>query len=296
MTLDPNPGRPGRFTEIADRVLVGRFPQWDVNVGVVLGSAGICVIDTRGTLRQGEEVREAITRLAPPGVVTHVVNTHVHFDHVLGNAAFPDARRTAHANAVAAMADHIAATRAACAQDPSSSEEFGYTSADLEDLVASPLAIPESSFTSTGSIDLGDRGLLLSYAGRGHTDGDLAAAVSDVPVVFLGDLIEEVSHPSYGSDCCPLDWSDTLTAHLSDWPADALVVPGHGRPVDPEFVAAQRDAVAVVAAVVRDRHTAGMSLDDAIREPDARLPYPIEDLSDAFRRGWADLDRPAHRP
>jgi glyoxylase-like metal-dependent hydrolase (beta-lactamase superfamily II) len=296
MTRDTTPGASTRFTEIADRVFVGRFPQWDVNVGVVVGSAGICVIDTRGTLRQGEEVRDAVTRLAPPGVVTHVVNTHVHFDHVLGNAAFPGARKTAHANAVAAMADHVAAIRAACAQDPASSEEFGYTTADLEDLVASPLAIPESSFTSTGSIDLGDRGLLLSYAGRGHTDGDLAAAVSDVPVVFLGDLIEEVSHPSYGSDCCPLDWADTLTAHLAGWPVGALVVPGHGLPVDRDFVAAQRDAVAAVAAVVRDRHTAGWSLEDAIREPDARLPYPVEDLADAFRRGWADLDRQVRRP
>jgi glyoxylase-like metal-dependent hydrolase (beta-lactamase superfamily II) len=279
-----------RFTEIADRVFVGRYPQWDVNVGVVVGSEGICVVDTRGALRQGEEVRDGIARLAPPGVVTHVVNTHVHFDHVLGNAAFPSARKTAHAHAIAAMADHIAQTKAACLEDPEPSDEFGYTAADLHDLVASPVAVPEVGFTASATLDLGDRALLLSYAGRGHTDGDLAAAVSDVPVVFLGDLIEEAGHPSYGLDCHPLDWPATLTGHLAGLPDGAVVVPGHGVPVDRDFVAAQRDAVAVVAAVVRDRHTAGLSLAEGIREPDARLPYPIADLAEAFRRGWSQLD------
>lgn len=281
----------GPFREVADRVFVGRYPQWDVNVGVVVGSEGICVLDTRGTLRQGLEVRDQIARLAPPGVVTHVVNTHVHFDHVMGNAAFPAARKTAHANAIAAMAGHIAQVRQACLEDPATSADHSYTAADLADLLATPLAVPEDGFSVSTTIDLGDRGLRLSYAGRGHTDGDLAAAVSDVPVVFLGDLVEEAGDPSYGSDCCPLDWTDTLTDHLSDLADESVVVPGHGLPVDRDFVAAQRDALGMVAAVVRDRHTAGMPLTDALREPDARLPYPLTSLTEAFTRGWAELDR-----
>lgn len=281
-----------RFTEVADRVFVGRYPQWDVSVGVVVGSAGICVIDTRGTLRQGEQVRDQVARLAPPGLVTHVVNTHVHFDHVLGNAAFPLAVKTAHVHAIAAMAEHIAQTKEACLADPAPSAEFGYSAADLTDLVASPVAIPERGFTTSTVLDLGDRGLRLSYAGRGHTDGDLAAAVADAPVVFLGDLVEEAGHPSYGLDCHPLDWAATLTAHLVALPSDAVVIPGHGRPVDREFMAAQRDAVGVVAAVVSERHTAGMPLRDAMREPDSRLPYPLADLSGAFTRGWQRLGQP----
>ncbi len=282
----------GPFREIADRVFIGRYPQWDVNVGVVVGSDGICVVDTRGTLKQGQEVRDQIARLAPPGAVTHVVNTHVHFDHVLGNAAFPAARKTAHANAIAAMAGHIAQVKQACLEDASPSDELGYTADDLAELVASPLAVPESGFAVSAVIDLGDRALRLSYAGRGHTDGDLAAAVSDVPVVFFGDLIEEAANPSYGTDCCPLDWADTLTDHLARLPGGALVIPGHGLPVDRDFVAAQRDAVGIVAAVVRDRHTAGMSLADAMREPDTRLPYPLASLAEAFTRAWSELAGP----
>jgi hypothetical protein len=65
-----------------------------------------------------------------------------------------------------------------------------------------------------------------------------------------------------------------------------VVVPGHGRPVDEAFVTSQRDDVAAVAAVIRERRLAEGSLEDALREPDARLPYPLDQLESAIRRGW----------
>ena len=44
------------FVEVADRVFVARYPQWDVNVGLVVGSAGALVVDTRSSTVQGHEV------------------------------------------------------------------------------------------------------------------------------------------------------------------------------------------------------------------------------------------------
>ena len=52
-----------RFLEVADRILVARYPQWDVNVGLVLGRDGAVVIDTRASDRQGTEVLDDIRRL-----------------------------------------------------------------------------------------------------------------------------------------------------------------------------------------------------------------------------------------
>ena len=45
-----------------------------------------------------------------------------------------------------------------------------------------------------------------------------------------------------------------------------------------------------MAAVVRQRHEDGVPLADAQAEPDARLPYPLSSLEQAFTRGYAQLD------
>jgi glyoxylase-like metal-dependent hydrolase (beta-lactamase superfamily II) len=141
-------------------------------------------------------------------------------------------------------------------------------------------------------LDLGDRLVALAYAGRGHTDGDIRIAVPDADVVFLGDLVEQSADPSLGGDCWPLEWADTLTSHAGSLGAGTVVVPGHGRPVDARFVAAQRDDLAAVATVIRERRLAGLSLEEARREPDDRLPYPLDRLQDAFARGWEHLPGP----
>ena len=48
---------------MADRVFVARYPQWDVNVGLVLGRDGAVVVDTRASSLQGFEVLDDIRRL-----------------------------------------------------------------------------------------------------------------------------------------------------------------------------------------------------------------------------------------
>ena len=67
---------------------------------------------------------------------------------------------------------------------------------------------------------------------------------------------------------------------------DAVVVPGHGATVDLEYARAQCADIATVASVIRQRLDTGVALADAQREPDARLPYPLEVLAEAFARGW----------
>ena len=105
--------------------------------------------------------------------------------------------------------------------------------------------------------------------------------------MFLGDLVEESAPPSLGADSWPLDWAATLDQHLAAVGPDVLVLPGHGRPVDASFVRGQRDELAAVAAVIRDRHAGGIPLLQAQQEPDGRLPYPLDWLANAFTRGYA---------
>lgn len=278
------------FVEVADRVLVARYPQWDVNVGLVLGQDGTVVVDTRASALQGGEVVAAVRDLSRDLRATHVVNTHVHFDHTFGNIAFAGATIHAHERVGQQLDREAERVRRAIAADPGGAPDLGYTADDLEQVLATRLRGPDRTFSSNATIDLGDRVVTLSWAGRGHTDGDLVVRVPDADAVFIGDLVEESAHPSLGDDCWPLEWPATLTSHLAWIGSDTVVVPGHGRPVGEVFVARQRDELATVATVLRERRLAGIAQTDAQHAPDNRLPYPLGELGDAVARVWQQLD------
>ena len=75
--------------EVADQVWFRRYDYGDENVGLIGSGAGLLVVDTRATEVHAEELIADIRRLSDEPIVG-VVNTHGHWDHVFGNAAFGD--------------------------------------------------------------------------------------------------------------------------------------------------------------------------------------------------------------
>ena len=151
------------------------------------------------------------------------------------------------------------------------------------------LVLPDHYVDDELTVDLGDRGVSIRSPGRGHTDNDLVAVVSDSGTVFAGDIVEESAPPSYGDDCFPLDWPATNARLLSWIEPGATVVPGHGDVIDRAFVAGQNNAIEQVAQTIRELHAAGVLEADTLAT--GEWAFPRERLAEAVRRGYAELSR-----
>ncbi|WP_310964167.1 MBL fold metallo-hydrolase [Nocardioides terrisoli] len=278
------------FVEIGDRCWTARYDFLDVNVSVVAGDAGLVVIDTNASARLGAQVLADVRRVSP-APIRNAINTHAHFDHTFGNGAFAraGAELVCHEGAAAELPGHATATRAQAATDDSRPEHA--------DIAATEVVVPSRTFSSALAIDLGDRQVELVHPGRGHTGGDLVVRVADADVLLAGDLVEESAAreavPGFGSDCYPLEWPATLDLVLELIGPDTAVVPGHGAPVGRDFVEEQRAAIGVVAGTIRDLAGRGVPVDQALSA--AEWPYPAEQLTDAVRRGYAQLPRSARQ-
>ncbi|WP_134766181.1 MBL fold metallo-hydrolase [Nocardioides sp. 1609] len=286
------------FTEIADRVWVARHAWFDVNVTLVRGGRGLLVVDT---LASAAAAREIVTDIAALGLgagveVVEVVNTHEHFDHVLGNATLRSAygevpiraHETAAANVVAA-AERVKRRYA----DP----DDGADDPRAAEVIDTDVVVPDHTFSSAVVVDLGDRQVELVHPGRGHTAGDLVARIPDVDVVLAGDLVEESADreatPGFGPDCFPLEWPLSLDVVLGLTTAATVVVPGHGAVVDREFLEDQRNAIGVMAETIRDLAGRGVPVGDALAQ--AEWPFPVRYLEDAVHRAYEQLPRAQKR-
>lgn len=283
---DPRQGpeipRDAGFVEVADRCWVARHSLVDVNVGLVGGSRGLVVVDTHSSAATARALVEQVRALGA-GEVVAVVNTHAHWDHVLGNATFVEEYDgppvVAHEDAAATLSD----------DGPSLLE----AASRHTDVTGTTVVVPDQTFSSARVIDLGDRIVEVAHLGRGHTGGDAVVRVGDADVLFAGDLVEESAErdgaPGFGEDCFPLEWPATLDLVNSLVGERTVVVPGHGLPVGREFVMEQRAEIGMVAETIRD--LAGRGVRPEQMPEAAEWPYPVSELTHAFTRGFAQLPR-----
>jgi glyoxylase-like metal-dependent hydrolase (beta-lactamase superfamily II) len=117
--------------------------------------------------------------------------------------------------------------------------------------------------------------------------------VPDADVLLAGDLVEESASPSFNDDSWPMDWPLSLDIVLGLTTSASVVVPGHGAPVDRDFVEEQRNTIGIVAETIRDLSTRGVPLDQALAA--GAWPYPAERLEAAVRRGYEQLPRSQKR-
>ena len=221
------------------------------NIGFIIGRDCVAVIDTGGSIALGRQLHAALRGITDLPVCT-VINTHEHYDHVLGNAAFAgdSPEFMGHAELAAALE----------ASTPLFIEQFGSALGDPPDPAA--VIAPTRTVTDSVTVDLGERTLEIRAWRTGHSQTDVTVLDLKTGTLWLGDLVF-------------IDRVPALEGSLQGWItvleelralSFELVVPGHG-PASAPWPGGSDATLAYLESLraeVRQFISEGRSLDEAI--------------------------------
>ena len=226
--------------------------QGDIcNISFVVGSKGVAVIDTGGSLKTGTRLHDAIKKVTDKPIL-YVINTHVHPDHIFGNAAFSQdkAQFVGHEKLATAMQLRKEA------YDKLNVKYMG------DDAKGSEIVLPTIAVKAPIELDLGDRKLTVTPYPVAHTNTDISVIDSKTSTLFTGDLLFIERTPVLEGDIKGLIASiDTLKTYPVK-----QVVPGHG-PFTKDWVMALNNEQRYLNALLTDIRAnikAGKSMSDAM--------------------------------
>lgn len=183
------------------------------NIGFIVGRDSVAIIDSGGSRVVGQRLREAVRKVtALP--IRYVINTHVHPDHIFGNAAFEQDHPAYVGHAK--LGDAMERRREIYARNNSA-----WLGKDAE---GSTLVKPTQSVQSTLEIDLGDRLLSLTAYPVAHTNTDLTVYDANSGTLWSGDLLFIERTPSIDGDI--KGWLQVME-RLAALPSKRMI-PGHG--------------------------------------------------------------------
>lgn len=218
------------------------------NIGFIVGSRCVAVIDSGGTRTIGRALRAAI-RSRSDRPVCYLIHTHVHPDHSLGDRAFDDDPGTvfvAHAEYPAALAARQDGYAARLRQILGNAAE-GSTS-----------VVPTRLISGRETLDLGDRQLTVQAWPTAHTNHDLSVFDEQTRTLWTGDLLFVERIPVIDGKAG--GWLQVMASLRALKPAH--LVPGHGpvdRTTDAAF-GAQQEYLEQLVSSVRAALKAGTTL------------------------------------
>lgn len=221
------------------------------NVGVAVGDDGVVMVDDQ--FAPLSEKLVAAIRTITDAEIRFVINTHVHPDHVGGNASFASmgVPIMAHDNVRVRMAQGIRGG----APSP-------------------PEARPILTYADSAALRLGGGPIRVFKVPAAHTDGDSFVHFTGPDVMHLGDVFRTTGYPvidvaNGGTASGTLEALQTVIDMAGP---ETVLIPGHGELSTRDDVVEFRDMIVEVRGRVSGLIEQGMTLEQVLAaEPTADL-------------------------
>jgi glyoxylase-like metal-dependent hydrolase (beta-lactamase superfamily II) len=220
------------------------------NIVVLTGPDGKVLIDA-GISVSRHQITKALEDLgADP--VTHLINTHWHFDHADGNAWL-------HSIGAKIIAQENTRKYLSKVQRV---EDWDYNF-----VPSPPGGIPTEVFATERSLRLNGSSLHLKRYAPAHTDSDISATFAEADIVHVGDtfwngIYPFIDYSTGGSIDGMIAASDANLAVTTD---KTIIIPGHGKPVSNRAELKEfRDMLVVVRDNVAKLKQQGRSRDETV--------------------------------
>ncbi len=231
------------------------------NIGAIAGPEGILIIDD-DFRTMSEKLRDALKELGSP-TPRFIFNTHWHGDHTEGNQFFgKDSIIVAQENVRKRLLDPPVI--------------FGEKTAPY-----APFALPMITYDESLSIHFDGDDIRAVHYPNGHTDGDTVVFFAKANVVHLGDDFFAGRFPfvdleSGGSVQGMINNVATL---LTQIPADAKLIPGHGPLSTIEDLKTYHKTLVETAKIVQDAMKKKKTLEEIKK---AGLPDKYKEFGNGF--------------
>src|SRR5262249_14386534 len=285
----------GLYVTIADS---DKGSQCLSNGGVIAGRSANLIVE--GHFQpQGAELEIEVARMVSKAPIRGAVNTHYHFDHTFGNAAYANQSIPiiAHDRTESLMKEKYASlknvdkrplvaaeeqkvARAVDAKDKAHREsDLALFKQMMDAIDATTITVPTetlSPFDLPRRIDLGSITAVIEYL-PGHTGADLIVTCPDREIVFTGDLLFYRSYP-VSIDADMIAWRRTLD-RFAHYDRRTRFVPGHGQVCGLEVVRDQCDLFDDLHGHAEKMIRMGATVDEAARRyvpPKRFQPFGID--------------------
>ena len=188
------------------------------NVACINTEKGMILIDTPMLPADIEEWQKFTKDLNPNGI-SHIIATHHHFDHIIGNHQL-GGKVIMQEIAMAEMKEKNGTLRESMVVPGMP----GRTKDDVNFILSQPLVHPMITFADDLTLHFGDVTLDLVHVG-GHTPGSICIVFEEEKILFAGDNITAGMHP-YKGNANFKEWIDAIK-WMTSLDIDQIV-PGHG--------------------------------------------------------------------
>ncbi len=225
--------------------------------GIILGSKSIMVVDTMLSRRLASQVLAEVEKLSKLPV-RYALNTSFHGDHSYGNMFFPNATT---------IIQHEVTKQYIDANFKKDTEfmmgAFG-KGRGIEEIRprTGDILVPKGGKLT---IDLGSKIVEVLDFGFAQTGGDLFVWIPTDKVLFVGNaIVAEKPALPWLLDGHLVETTETLKKVYAFLPAEAKVVPGHGRVMEREGLRWHIDYLTAVRNEVQQAVNKGMTLEQTV--------------------------------